>query len=305
VVDVNLALTAQSWGNLTRALRARLGRQVTVAAFHEAVVDELFGVKPGAALRGDKTPDYGFYMGLLQRLWPQTRFVHVVRNGIDTARSMSLHPGCQLMISAGFDNWVPLCFDGEYQRYKRLDLPLRAYVGSWRRRMARIREEATMLKNDTYLEVRYETLIVEPATVLKAVATHLELELDQAWLDHCSKLVRPRVVSGQVSIEVLRDFTLEDLKALNEVGCVPFFLFPPDAGVGWLQSALEKAVAKPRDAGAGDAIQVAIGVLATHAGTEVPYLRSRALTLLREIVTLRGDDPRRWLVLMREETLAC
>jgi hypothetical protein len=108
VVDVNLELVGHTWEGLIKGLRARLGEAASVAAFHDALVDEVFGAAPDSVQRGDKTPDYGFYMVELQHLWPAARFVNVVRNGIDTARSMSSHSGCQLMISAGYDNWVPL-----------------------------------------------------------------------------------------------------------------------------------------------------------------------------------------------------
>ena len=94
---------------------------------------------------GDKTPDYGYYMGLLQSIWPACRFVHIVRSGVPTALSMSRHSGCQLLAAADSDNWCSLSFDRLYEKYQRRDLPIGVYIASWRRRLARIRDEASRL----------------------------------------------------------------------------------------------------------------------------------------------------------------
>jgi len=216
VVDVNLELVGGDWASLAGALRRRLGREASIAAFHDALVEELFGSRPGVPSRGDKTPDYGFYMGTLQRLWPEARFVHVVRNGIDTALSMSRHSGCQLMISAGYDNWVPLSLGDDYRRHHRLDLPFDRYVASWRRRMQRIRAESRRLHPGSYLEIRYERLTSEPHGVLRDVATHLDLAATDEWLTGCARLIRLRK-PAEVTRAMLRDLTRDDIEALQRV----------------------------------------------------------------------------------------
>ncbi len=297
VVDVNLELAGRTWDSLTQGLRTRLGELASVAAFHDALVDEVFGAAPGSVRRGDKTPDYGFYMAMLQRQWPEARFVHIVRNGIDTARSMSLHSGCQLMISAGYDNWVPLSYNHVYEQYERLDLPFGSYVASWRRRMIRIREESAALRNGSYLEVRYERLVAEPELVIRDVAAHLDLALTDAWLEQCSRLVRPRSVTDPVTAETFRGLTIDDLRTLNEVGGVAFLPFPPETGGRRLEAALsqcETALGRP---GGSDAMQVAIGVLATRTAGWNHELGARALSLLHRAVTSSGDDPQGWTIL--------
>jgi hypothetical protein len=297
VIDVNLELAGRTWDSVIGGLRARLAEEVSVAEFHDALVDEVLGAAPGSARRGDKTPDYGFYMAMLQTLWPEARFVHMVRNGIDTARSMSLHSGCQLMISAGYDNWVPLSYDHAYERYTRIELPLSAYVASWRRRMATIRQESAALRRGSYLEVRYETLVAEPPRVLRAVAAHLGLEITDSWLDHCSRLVRPRPATEPITAEMFRELTLDDLEALNDVGGVAFLLFPPDADLDLLEAALSREEATLRQLDCGDPVRVAIGVLATRTAARNGDLRRRALALLHDAVSSRRDDADRWAVL--------
>lgn len=227
VIEVNLELADRTWESLVVGLRTRLGAQATVTALHDAVADELFGGGGRADVRGDKTPDYGFYMQLLQRLWPRSRFVHVVRNGIDTALSMARHSGCQLMISAGYDNWVPLSSGGAHERHTRTPLPLSSFVASWRRRMVTIRAQAEKLVPGSYLEVRYEDLLRQPADVLLRVADHLDLQPDVAWVERGAALVRTRP-RRNVDAGALAGLSGPDLEMLHEVGGIE----PGDLHVG-------------------------------------------------------------------------
>lgn len=290
VVDVNLDLAGRSWDELVERLRARLGVTATVAAFHRALVDEIFGATSDSARRGDKTPDYGFYMSMLQAIWPRARFVHVVRNGVDTASSMARHSGCQLMISAGYDNWVPLSYGRVHEQYQRLDLPFEAFVSSWERRLARIRREAAGLHPGSYLEVRYEQLVEGPAAVVRVIASHLSLEPTDAWLAACSSLVRPRPgVSGDAGS--LRALSVAQLRALNDVGGVSCLVFPPDAPIGLLDASLRE----PHDS--GSAVRVALSTLATRTAEAHSDLAERALDLLRAAVEANGENGATWAIL--------
>lgn len=163
---------------------------------------------------GDKTPDYGFHMCLLSSLWPDCRFLHVVRDGLDTARSMKSHSGCQMMESNGFDNWCSLSFGEQYRHLKREELPLERFVASWRRRLMRIRDEAGRLREGQYREIRYERLAADPRGVMAEVADWLELHLDEAWLAGVSGRLRIPRQSAALGDLVLR-LGPEDLLMLN------------------------------------------------------------------------------------------
>jgi len=290
VVDVNLELAGRSMDVVTHRLRERLGAAATVATFHDAIIDEIFGTEPGAARRGDKTPDYGFYMSMLQAIWPEARFLHVVRNGIDTASSMAGHSGCQLMISAGYDNWVPLSYGRVHEQHERRALPLGAYVGSWARRLTKIRTEAARLRPGSYLEVRYEQLIEGPTVVLGEIADWLGLEPSDTWLGRAAGLVRPGPGRSRRA-DAFRTLTAQHLRALNEAGGVSFLAFPPDAAFEALDAAL-------RDTGDGNGtVRVALSVLATRTAESHPELAARAARALRAAVVSSGEDAGTWAIL--------
>jgi len=218
IADVTLELTGRTWAEMETALREGLGERATVDQFHDALFDAAHGVPAGRLRRGDKTPDYGFYLRLLQRIWPGARFVHVVRNGVDAARSMSLHSGCQRMICAGHDNWVPLSSDRQFETLEIRNLPYRDYLASWCRRMRRIREEAAGLQGDSYLELRYERLLEEPLPVLRRLAAHLDLPPNEEWLRRAASLVRPRGPGPPPPPGGLEELAPEDLGLVEAVG---------------------------------------------------------------------------------------
>ena len=64
----------------------------------------------GKEIWADKTPDYGPYMSLLQYLWPDCKFIHMIRNGVDVAQSMSKHPGYIRLAAENVTNWVPVSY---------------------------------------------------------------------------------------------------------------------------------------------------------------------------------------------------
>lgn len=216
LLSVNLAYSPfETKQDLLAALRSALGRSgyLTIQAFSALLVRTLFD---WAGLWGDKTPDYGFYMGSIQSLWPRCRFIHLIRDGLATAHSMARHPGCQLMLSAGVDNWCSLSYDRLFEKYQVAPLPLQDYVASWRRRLNRIRDEANRLREGTYREVRYEDLIREPQTTLAGICSFLGLSSPGAWLASCAGLVRSSPQGPAMDRELFHRLGAEDLVALNQ-----------------------------------------------------------------------------------------
>ena len=62
-----------------------------IRALSEAFFDFCYG--EGDYLVGDKTPLYGLHMDELQSVWPEAKFIHLLRDGRDVAWSMRRHMG--------------------------------------------------------------------------------------------------------------------------------------------------------------------------------------------------------------------
>lgn len=262
VIDANVDWSDTTHDDVLQRVRDRLQPNTTVAAFHGEVVDALFNQNNSKSIRGDKTPDYGFYMRSLQDIWPDVRFVHVVRNGLDTAASMTQHGGCRLMVANEIDCWCPLAYDRRYRAHRtRRRLPRAAFVASWRRRMEHIRHEAEFLTEGSYLEVRYEDLLNDAESVLRQTADFLAIDTTDEWLRaSASTAVSRNPTSHDESTFI--EFGLADLRALAEIGAVDYLLFGP----GLEPTELDEALAQCRQAlDRGDdqlAVQIGISLLA-------------------------------------------
>lgn len=96
---------------------------------------------------GDKTPSYLTELDLLGRLFPEARFVHLVRDGRDVALSLR-------RVSWGKN-----------------DLPWVATDWRWRTTLA---HKVGAVLGDRFLEIRYEDLVRDPQRVLEEVCRFLD-----------------------------------------------------------------------------------------------------------------------------------
>jgi len=200
-------------------LRASCGgrAELTVREFCDGL-GQMLAAEAGKRHWADKTPDYAYFMSSLQSIWPDCRFIHVVRNGADVVASMSRHVGYRALAASGELFWCPVSFDFEPQPAERSDLPLERFVRLWHLRLARLRDEATRLARGTFVNIRYEDLVRDPAGTLCAISAFVDLEAPQPWIDAASALVRPARTNAARTAEVLRHFDASDLRLLEATG---------------------------------------------------------------------------------------
>jgi hypothetical protein len=122
-----------------------------------AVLREFYGMlseRAGTPRWGDETPAYLKRMRRIQRALSEAHFIHVIRDGRDTAAAKpgELDPGKALVIG---------------QR--------------WEKKVGSARQQEHLIER--YLEVRYEELLTDTERVLREVCTFLELDFDEAMVD--------------------------------------------------------------------------------------------------------------------------
>lgn len=116
----------------------------------------LYAENAGKSRWGDKTPHYTRKMPLIERLLPEARFVHLIRDGRDVALSlMEVHFGPEDVRGAA-ERWT-------------------SWITKARRHGAKVSH---------YLELRYEDLISDTEGVLRQVCEFVELPWDPAMLDY-------------------------------------------------------------------------------------------------------------------------
>lgn len=159
----------QTLGVEQRELQELLARKgpVSYAAFVSALFD-LYGAKQGKRHVGDKTPGYSREIGILHELWPQARFVHLIRDGRDVCLSATSWKRKTEQLRRRFRTW------GED--------PVTTAALWWRWHVEPGREEGRELGSDRYYEMRYETLVEQPDLECRSFCEFLGLAFDEGML---------------------------------------------------------------------------------------------------------------------------
>jgi Sulfotransferase family len=152
------------WGVSPDDVRPRLRAGMTTGEAIAAVF-EVYAEHEGKPRWGDKTPLYMQHLPVLERLFPDALWVHLVRDGRDAALSF-------LSLPEGFSG-------------KTWALPRTAaqFAARWRTEILSARRLGTHV-GDRYLELRYEDLVVESERELRRVCEHASLSWEPAMLDY-------------------------------------------------------------------------------------------------------------------------
>ena len=116
----------------------------------------LYSEREGKTRYGDKTPGYMREMLRLQRVLPETHFIHIIRDGRDVALSV-------LKL-----NWGP-------------SNPTEA-AQLWTERIQKARQQAPKVSN--YMEIRFEDLVIDTEGTLRKVCEFIDLEFVPGMLDY-------------------------------------------------------------------------------------------------------------------------
>ncbi len=129
---------------------------------------DLFGRVQGKDLVGDKTPRYVRSIPELHALWPQARFVHLIRDGRDVALSTISKRQRTDGREGAFVTW------GEH--------PVATAALKWEWNVRLGREAGQALGAGLYYEMRYEDLVHRPAEECARLCAFLGIAYDDAML---------------------------------------------------------------------------------------------------------------------------
>jgi hypothetical protein len=189
---------AQSWPNMAIDA-AVLAREVeAIAPFRVPEALRAFyricAARFGKNRWGDKTPHYLRLMAPIQEILPEAHFIHIIRDGRDTAlsfRGLWWGPGDEVDAAARF----------------------------WSADINRARSQARELNH--YLEIRYEDLVLRPVDTLTKIADYVAIGFDPAMLDYyksaagrLADMVRPIGPNGgkDLDVETFRSIHLNTKK---------------------------------------------------------------------------------------------
>ena len=117
----------------------------------------LWAAQRGQGRYGDKTAEHVLSLGVITSLFPESRVVHVVRDGRDVAASF---------LELGWSDTI------EHAALH------------WRQRVLRGRQARDLLAPERYHELRYEDLVLQPEATLRRMCEAIELPFHPAMLRH-------------------------------------------------------------------------------------------------------------------------
>jgi hypothetical protein len=162
--DLGRLPALRAWGLVPADVRPRL-REGMATAEAIAAVFEVYAARRGKPRWGDKTPLYMRHLPLLERLFPDAVWVHLVRDGRDAALSF-------LELPAGFSgrSWAR-------------PRTLAQFAARWRSEVAAARRLGRRA-GERYLELRYEDLVREPQRELRRICEVAFLPWEPEMLEY-------------------------------------------------------------------------------------------------------------------------
>ena len=164
VDDLRRIDTLAEWNVPLEQVRARL-RPGMPAGEAIAAVYAVYAAERGKPRWGDKTPMYMQNLRLLERLFPDAFFVHLIRDGRDAALSFLAMPRGIVT-----ETWMHPRTPADF-------------AAQWRTEVAAARRLGRRV-GPRYLEVRYEDLVADVEAVLRRICDFARLEYEPAMADY-------------------------------------------------------------------------------------------------------------------------
>jgi len=131
-----------------------------------AAIFEAQAASKGKPRWGDKTPMYMRHLPLLEQLFPDAQYVHLIRDGRDVALSFLKMP------------------EGTFTRTWAHPDTSAEFACLWRTEVTAARELGRRVGSSRYLEVRYEDLIAGMEAVVKRICEFAHLPYEPSMLDY-------------------------------------------------------------------------------------------------------------------------
>ncbi|MFO7573351.1 MAG: sulfotransferase [Gaiellaceae bacterium] len=163
--DLRRIPTLVTWGLDPSAAAQRL-RPGMATGEAIAAVFQAYAEQAGKLRWGDKTPMYMRHLGLLERLFPDAQYVHLIRDGRDAAASFLDLPA------------------GTYTRTWAHPASAAEFACLWRTEVGAARELGRRVGRSRYHEVHYEELVTDPTGVVKGICTFAGLPFEPAMVEY-------------------------------------------------------------------------------------------------------------------------
>jgi hypothetical protein len=163
--DLRRLDTLVEWEIPLERVRARLSERMPIGVAIGTVYS-VYAAERGKRRWGDKTPMYMQNLRLLERLFPDALFVHLIRDGRDAAMSfLSMPKG--LVTETWMHPQTPAGF-----------------ACQWRTEVDAARRLGRRVGSERYLEVRYEDLVQDAESALRRICDFARLPYEAEMINY-------------------------------------------------------------------------------------------------------------------------
>ena len=162
--DVRRLQRLAAWEIPAGDFAARLRPGMTTGEALDAVFST-YATTNGKPRWGDKTPMYMRHLGLVERLFPDAQYVHLIRDGRDAALAFLDMP------------------EGVVTRTWAHPRSAAGFACEWRTEVRRARELGRRVGASRYHEVRYEDLVADTEAVVRSICAFADLPFEPAMLE--------------------------------------------------------------------------------------------------------------------------
>lgn len=163
--DVARVPTIRDWGLSVADVAARVRSGLPTGEAIAAIFDA-YAEKAGKPRWGDKTPMYMRHLELLDELFRDAQYVHLVRDGRDAALSFLQMP------------------EGTFTRTWAHPTTPQQFACLWRKEVGDARSLGRHVGAARYHEVRYEELVAEPEATVRAICAFAAIPFEPEMLDY-------------------------------------------------------------------------------------------------------------------------
>lgn len=151
-------------------------------------------------LIGDKTPHYGAYAAEIKQIWPDAKFIHLVRDGVDVAYSMSGHPAFVKYINGKVSpkELDTIMFEGKNRYLPSDPVSMEQALTFWEELYFATKNALEKVDQRDVLTLRYEDLLYKPDDNIKQLAHFLGLDRNGSWIKKAAQLPRPFPERNQI-----------------------------------------------------------------------------------------------------------